>query len=52
MPATVASDKEAYENDLDGYSLQSMYGLYTYDRRPKFPPENVHEIIARKAWNE
>ena len=31
---------------------QEINGLYTYDRRPKFPPEKVHEIIARKAWNE
>ncbi|MBQ8578703.1 MAG: beta-galactosidase [Clostridia bacterium] len=28
---------------------QEQNGLYTYDRRPKFPPEVIHEILARKA---
>ena len=37
--ATVASDKEAYENDLDGYSLQSMYG-----ERPAYTPEGIRTV--------
>ncbi len=28
---------------------QEQNGLYTYDRVPKFPPETVREIFARKA---
>ena len=28
---------------------QEQNGLYTYDRKPKFPPEVIHEIFARKA---
>ncbi|MCQ2431027.1 MAG: beta-galactosidase [Clostridia bacterium] len=28
---------------------QEQNGLYTYDRQPKFPPEVIHEILARKA---
>ena len=37
--ATVASDKEAYESDLDGYSLQSMYG-----ERPAYTPEGIRTV--------
>jgi hypothetical protein len=28
---------------------QEQNGLYTYDRTPKFPPEKIHAIFARKA---
>ena len=28
---------------------QEQNGLYTYDRVPKFPPEKIHAIFARKA---
>ncbi|MBQ7982733.1 MAG: beta-galactosidase, partial [Clostridia bacterium] len=28
---------------------QEQNGLYTYARQPKFPPEIIHEILARKA---
>ena len=28
---------------------QEQNGLYTYDRRPKFPPEVIHPIFSRKA---
>ena len=28
---------------------QEQNGLYTYDRRPKFPPEVIYPIFARKA---
>lgn len=28
---------------------QEQNGLYTYDRKPKFPPEVIREIMARKA---
>ena len=28
---------------------QEQNGLYTYDRRPKFPPEVIHPILSRKA---
>lgn len=28
---------------------QEQNGLYTYDRKPKFAPEIIHEIFARKA---
>ena len=28
---------------------QERNGLYTYDRRPKFPPEAIYPIFARKA---
>lgn len=28
---------------------QEQNGLYTYDRKPKFDPERIHEIFARKA---
>lgn len=28
---------------------QEQNGLYTYDRRPKFPPETIAPIIGRKA---
>lgn len=28
---------------------QEVNGLYTYDRRPKFPPERLREAIARTA---
>ena len=28
---------------------QEQNGLYYYDRTPKFPPEVVHEILAKKA---
>ena len=28
---------------------QEQNGLYTYDRRPKFPPEIIHPIFSKKA---
>lgn len=28
---------------------QEQNGLYTYDRRPKFPPEKIHKIFSKKA---
>ena len=28
---------------------QEQNGLYTYDRQPKFPPEKIAAIFARKA---
>ena len=28
---------------------QEQNGLYTYDRRPKFPPEVIHPIFSKKA---
>ena len=28
---------------------QEQNGLYTYDRKPKFPPEEIRSILARKA---
>lgn len=28
---------------------QEQNGLYTYDRKPKFPPEVIHKIFSRKA---
>ena len=28
---------------------QEQNGLYTYDRRPKFPPEIIAPIFSRKA---
>ncbi|MGM9626196.1 MAG: glycoside hydrolase family 2 protein [Eubacteriales bacterium] len=28
---------------------QEQNGLYTYDRKPKFPPEVIHPILSRKA---
>jgi hypothetical protein len=28
---------------------QEQNGLYTYDRRPKFPPEQIRAILARRA---
>ena len=28
---------------------QEQNGLYTYDRRPKFPPETIYPIFARRA---
>ncbi|MBP3919389.1 MAG: beta-galactosidase [Clostridia bacterium] len=28
---------------------QEQNGLYTYDRKPKFPPEVIHAILSRKA---
>lgn len=28
---------------------QEQNGLYTYDRRPKFPPKKIYPILARKA---
>lgn len=28
---------------------QEQNGLYTYDRKPKFPPEEIHKIFSRKA---
>ena len=28
---------------------QEQNGLYTYDRRPKFPPEQIHKIFSKKA---
>ena len=31
---------------------QEQNGLYTYDRKPKFPPEVIHPIFARKAAYE
>lgn len=31
---------------------QEQNGLYTYDRKPKFPPEEIHNILARKAAYE
>ena len=28
---------------------QEQNGLYTYDRVPKFPPEQIHRILSKKA---
>ena len=28
---------------------QEVNGLLTYDRRPKFPPEQIAEILTQKA---
>lgn len=28
---------------------QEVNGLYTYDRKPKFPPDVIRQIVARKA---
>ena len=28
---------------------QEQNGLYTYDRKPKFPPEEIHKIFSQKA---
>ncbi len=31
---------------------QEKNGLYTYDRHPKFPPEEIHRIMTKKAAME
>ena len=31
---------------------QEINGLYTFDRRAKFPPERIAAILTRPAWNE